>query len=183
MDRRKNRKHIDETGNQYGRLTVLALSHEDDKRDFHWFCRCSYGVEKIISGHTLRRGQAKSCGCLHKELVAARCKLLTGDKHPNWTGGRKINAYGYVQVLAHGHPKAHDGYVYEHILVAERALGEYLPTGSVIHHINGIKDDNRLENLWWFKSRGEHIAYHNRLRPPIERERDSLGRYVSNGSH
>jgi len=58
------------------------------------------------------------------------------------------------------HPRSVNGYVFEHILVAERALGCYIPAKHIIHHINGKKDDNRLENLWWFSSITEHVKHH-----------------------
>lgn len=75
-----------------------------------------------------------------------------GDKSNGWKGGRfKLN--GYVYIYCPSHPrsvkggKGGGGYVLEHRLVIEKSIGRYLTKEEDVHHINGIKDDNRLENL------------------------------------
>jgi hypothetical protein len=68
-------------------------------------------------------------------------------------------------VHAPEHPRAgKKGYVFEHILVVERALGRHLTLQENVHHRNGIRDDNRLANLeLWTKPQ-----------PPGIRARDAV---------
>jgi hypothetical protein len=67
---------------------------------------------------------------------------------PSWKGGRTKNACGYIAVKIHGHPNANKlGYVLEHVKVMSDHLGRPIREGETVHHRNGIRDDNRLENL------------------------------------
>ena len=62
-------------------------------------------------------------------------------------GGRHYNN-GYVLIRKPDHPRANkDGYIPEHRLVAETNIGRDLLSTEEVHHLNGIKDDNRPENL------------------------------------
>jgi len=65
-----------------------------------------------------------------------------------WRGGRTVSSEGYVLVMKKGHPFANkDGYVPEHRLIMENIIGRILLRSECVHHRNGIKDDNRPENL------------------------------------
>lgn len=59
---------IDITGQKYGRLTVISLSHSDKRGERFWLCKCECGKEITASGYKLRSGNTKSCGCLQKEM-------------------------------------------------------------------------------------------------------------------
>lgn len=77
---------------------------------------------------------------------------------------RIIDADGYVRLYRPEHPKAgSNGYVMEHVLVAEKAIGKYLPDGAVVHHINELRGDNRNENLL-VCDRAYHATLHARMR-------------------
>jgi len=67
---------------------------------------------------------------------------------PTSIGGRHYDADGYVLVSGmHDHPPRAGGRVPEHRLVMEAHLRRYLTDDEIVHHKNGIKDDNRLANL------------------------------------
>jgi hypothetical protein len=78
--------------------------------------------------------------------------MVRGPDHGAWKGGVVRSESGYVVEYAPDHPRANMGrYVKQHHLVMERALERYLLPGESVHHRNGVRDDNRLENLeLWF---------------------------------
>lgn len=95
-----------------------------------------------------------------------------GPKNHQWKGGRTVASNGYVLVKRPDHHRADTrGYVYEHILVAEEAIGRPLRPGEQVHHKNHTKTDNRPDNLEVKRSRAHHAAEHRKrtdLRGPDE---------------
>lgn len=79
-------------------------------------------------------------------------------------GHEKRRPDGYIKVYVPDHPHATaDGYVAKHTLVMERSIGRYLSADEVVHHINHIRDDNRLENIL-LMTKHDHQALHMRER-------------------
>ena len=94
-----------------------------------------------------------------KHPSAFQLKPMRGKDNPHWKGGRVISSSGYIFTVYPEHCRADSkGYVFEHILVWERVHNKPLPKGWVIHHLNGIKSDNRPENLVAM-SRSRHANY------------------------
>ena len=98
---------------------------------------------------------------IDKDGKKLRDPLPNGRRPLDW---RKELA-GYILVRApKDHPHArNDGSIYEHRLVMEQHLGRYLKPGEVVHHINGVRDNNKIGNLQLRRSRKEHGHGHERL--------------------
>lgn len=76
---------------------------------------------------------------------------------------RKFHNDGYVLIYEPMNPKSDRcGYVLEHRAVVEKHIGRYLNSDEIVHHINGNKKDNRIENLV-VTTRDEHARFHNNL--------------------
>ena len=89
-------------------------------------------------------------------------KKQKGKEHPSWKGGeRKTGKMGYLRQWCKGHPYCDkQGYVLQHRLVMEKHLGRVLLPSEVVHHINGEKKDNRIENLMLFSNNSKHMTSH-----------------------
>lgn len=100
----------------------------------------------------------------HEMEFINRSEARKREKCPNWNGGKRKTRKGYVQLLLPEHPRAdRNGYVMEHIVIWERYSGAPVPNNCVIHHLNGIKNDNRIDNLC-LMTRGGHSSFHNHQR-------------------
>jgi acetyltransferase-like isoleucine patch superfamily enzyme len=98
------------------------------------------------------KDDAKYCsyGC-YKEVQ----KKMVGEDAFNWKGGRRSDKDGYIFIRHNGE------YVREHRKIVADAIGRELTADEVVHHINGLKNDNRLDNLLLFPNESQHQKFHN----------------------
>ncbi len=152
-------KVVDLTGQRFGKLVVLRkgkiviTNTKWRGTRVYWFCQCDCGKQKEISTQSLISPSHRSkvgghntwsCGCLKSDIGKTRM----GSNHPMWKGGRYVNADGYVKIYAKDHANASgNGYVSEHTLIMSQQLGRPLLKSEAVHHKNGVKADNRIENL------------------------------------
>jgi hypothetical protein len=87
---------------------------------------------------------------------------LSGENSPSWKGGTMVTSSGYRKILDKSHPHADkDGYILEHRAVMEFVLGRLLEPHEVVHHRDGNRRNNFIENLFLFPSQKAHTSFHN----------------------
>lgn len=144
-------------GKKYNRWTVLDKTPISGGKNRHvkYYVICDCGREGLVSSSALTRGESKSCGCLNQE----KRKERVAKNSPRWLDKtRRIDDDGYVLIWYPEHPNSRRGLVREHTMVMSEKLGRPIRKNECIHHRNGIKTDNRIENLeLWGK--GHPIGY------------------------
>ena len=132
---------------KYPSGAVCKISGCDNQPRHRWFCN--------------KHKQQLQCG-----LIDETGAKLREPKHRGRGRGkdRWLTTHGYVKVRAPaGHPGEHKQYgmILEHRLVMEQHLERYLTEKEVVHHINGIRDDNRIENLELCSTAKDHQHGHS----------------------
>ena len=122
---------IDETGNRYGRLTVVRRNPENAyHKGANWICRCECGGERVASGIGLRQGMVKSCGCLVRERRILRCACgYKGQKTRNWTPDWKCYRCSGLSPLAEP-PKMTEDEIFEKRVEHWRYYHRSAPTSA-----------------------------------------------------
>lgn len=138
---------------------------------------CKFRRHGFIGNHTEETKQKISNAHKGKHLSQETRNKMSEMKKCHFNG---INGYGHLKQHAKGyvlayvpeHPHASaDGYVFLHTIVMERVIGRYLRPDEVVHHINHIKDDNRIDNLA-LMNKHEHMSMHMKER--IAKRRNDL---------
>lgn len=109
------------------------------------------GMGQVAIGQMMGMSQPVVSRVLQGRGVAKR-GAPSGEQHGSWKGGRSVTGEGYIITWVSPNDslsvmRNRMGYVPEHRLVMARSLGRPLAPNENVHHLNGIRDDNRLENL------------------------------------
>ena len=55
------------TGKKFGRLQIIEFAYTKNGNAY-WLCKCDCGNTKAVNGINIRRGDSRSCGCLHNNI-------------------------------------------------------------------------------------------------------------------
>lgn len=130
------------------------------------YCQCGCGEKTKIVKYAVNTPKEKyATGEPRLYKRGHNNRFRKGENSNRWEGGRNIVESGYIDSYNPSHPRANHGrYVREHILIAEKIFGKLLPSNAAVHHINGIKSDNRPENLVICQDNAYHLLLHQRIR-------------------
>ena len=150
----KGFKHTEETKEKIRQAHIGFKFSDETKQRFSEIAKSRIGKKNPMFG---KKHSEKT------KKILSQQKL--GEKSRFWNGGKHIDGDGYIMIYKPEHPNANaHKYVYLHRLIMEEFLGRYLTRKEIIHHINGIVTDNRIENLMLLENKAKHIIIHNNLK-------------------
>lgn len=156
-----------------GEEKVIPFTFKGKKRNRYFVCTKCAGCGKLTwtFKSNIKKGKFFVCSqtCKNSQMI--------GPKNPAFTGGRKFKdgkkKQGHVLLYKPNHPLNYKNYVPEHRIVVEKHIKRFLKKEEVVHHINCVKDDNRLKNLFVCSSNSHHNLVHGSInkiiKPLLER--------------
>lgn len=128
-----------------------------------------------ITSADLAREKGITNAAVHQQMRVHGVKLRDGRTYPDgtWKGsprGRQVIRLtsGYRMVYKPDHPHCDkSGRVMEHRLVMEDHIGRFLDPVEVVHHMNHVRDDNRIENLMLLPNQRAHSQLHRPKGQPV----------------
>ena len=131
-------------------MPYIGETKRNDKYQYFVWSACGYcGKERWVQrvGGRARWEYCRVCAQIYNRHSPS------GSSHYNWKGGVTRQGNGYLmQMVDRDSPywnmvKTRSKQVLQHRLVMAKHLGRCLESNEIVHHLNGIKDDNRFENL------------------------------------
>nr|DAL17872.1 MAG TPA_asm: PROTEIN/DNA Complex catalytic motif, Helix-turn-helix DNA [Caudoviricetes sp.] len=166
----------DHCGKQFERFKGNEREHNFCSRPCYW--KSDYRAALVANGNAGRNPQAHvtepcgNCGTPVTRYVSSRGKVLYCDADCHNTARRKSQkrqrtAGGYIRIFAgYGYPGVtKTGHIFEHRKVMQDLLGRPLLPEENVHHINGVRDDNRPGNLeLWSTSQPQGQRVEDKIR-------------------
>lgn len=138
-------------------------------------CKSNFEVPLWQVNHNQqKKNPRKFCG---KECQFKYWEIYGKSDSRNKEGKRHHHRSGYVYVHAPNHPSTKNKsykYLLEHRVVMEAKLGRYLEKGENVHHLNGIRHDNRPENLELWVVGQPNGARHSDMKKEIEQLKEQI---------
>lgn len=152
----KAKEHI---GRRYGHLIVTGVPKQKQSRRIIVEVLCDCGAKKTIELSRVTSGHTQTCGC----MMGRDYSKPIGAKNKNYLKGFTTDTEGYNIRGIDGRSIRYNRWLYGVF------LGRPVLDTDKVHHINGLKNDDRIDNYILFKDTGEHlrhhIAYKNRMAP------------------
>ncbi len=143
-----------------GKPYIFIKGKKGMDRQYGVISNCIVCNKKIFTAHYRINPTGNVCS----GICAGR--KYKGNKSPKWKGGKWLWKTGYIMVTKpDGHPDKRR-YIAEHRLIIEKQIGRYLKPSEFVHHLNGLKTDNRKENLA-LCTRQNHFDFIKRLQERI----------------
>lgn len=184
---------LDLSGRRFDRLVAVRRAGSNAHGQALWLCSCLCGGQVMVVAAKLMSGHTRSCGCIKverfrklglrpKRRPRPKCAAPGCDRPAREVSGphcekhlMRLKRYGRLHLIRreNGTGWMAKKYIqvsiksrrtYEHIVVAERALGKPLPNGAVVHHVNLDTHDNRPCNLVICPDEAYHRLLHKRMR-------------------
>ena len=164
---------------EYDRLYYLRKDGSNrNRRPERIIKPCDYCGDSM----SLQPNQVNNRGhnfCCHECYCKWWSENRRGENANRWNGGRVKNGGGYIGIRLQPDDfffpmTGKRAYILEHRLVMAQHLSRCLLPWEVVHHINGIKDDNRLENLKLLGSNGSHNTQLNKWCLKLQKENQEL---------